>query len=660
MRASERRLSLPRLGNGPNALTGALRTLRLGHYPFLNFAMKPTYSASGIAFFCLTLPVLAFPYLAVAAPKTTTPAVLSPVPKPVSSTVPGSVTSQTTQSPFARPLQGEKRFAHLLNRLAFGPRPGEIEGVRQIGAGAWIEAQLAPQKIDDSALDAQLSSFTWLREPPTRLMLAYESDTNNLLKRLKKAEGATGAATMDATANGAAAANGVAATGVAATGTEAQMTMADLKPRQRQILARIEAANMPQRASVEALGQLSSDKLARAIGSKRQLQEVLVDFWTNHFNVDVKKGPIRALKIADDREVIRPRVFSTFREILGASAHSPAMMFYLDNARSTKEFGAKTGKKRGGLNENYARELMELHTLGVDGGYTQKDVTEVARAFTGWSLEPQTGEFIFRRAAHDEGEKLVLGQKIAANGGQKDGERVLDILASHPETAQFIARKLCLRFVSDNPPANLVTKVAAAFKKSDGDLATTYRTLFFAPEFLSEGAYRAKIKSPLEFTVSSVRALGGTLDTTSLGATFRILATGGASLNQGNGGAKNKALKRLPKRPLAVELGAMGQPLFACQPPTGYSENSAKWVSASALVSRLNFALGLTAGRVGDVFLGQDTFAPASVDTMAQSLLNSDLSPATRATVEAEAQRNPGDGARLRALLLGSPEFQRR
>lgn len=287
-------------------------------------------------------------------------------------------------SPFQRPLTGEKRLAHLLNRLAFGPRPGDIESVSQIGVGAWIESQLAPEKINDDALTSQLSGLTWLRESPKRLMLAYESDTFGVLRRLRKAEAGAAAVT------------------------------AALNPRQQRKVALIEAAQLPPRASIEALGQLSTDKLARAIGSKRQLQEVLVDFWGNHFNVDVKKGPGRALRIIDDREVIRPRVFGTFRELLGASAHSPAMLFYLDNARSTKAGGVPSlrGKgKGGGLNENYARELMELHTLGVEGGYTQKDVTEVARAFTGWSIEPQSGEFVFRRFAHDEGEKTVLGQK---------------------------------------------------------------------------------------------------------------------------------------------------------------------------------------------------------------------------------------------------------
>lgn len=541
---------------------------------------------------------------------------------------------QKEVSPFARPLIGEKRYFHVLNRLSFGPRPGDIENLKALGIPAWIETQMAPQRVDDAAVEAQLNDFQWLSAPPERLSLAYQADQAKFIRRLKKAE-------------------------------SNQIAMPELNEAQKATLARIEAADLPPRASIEALGQLSVDKLVRAISSKRQLQEVLTDFWGNHFNVDVKKNQVRTLKISDDRAVIRPHLFGTFRELLGASAHSPAMMVYLDNARSTREMpagkrGKGNGKKRGGLNENYARELMELHTLGVDGGYTQKDVTEVARCFTGWSIDPQSGEWMFRARAHDDGEKLVLGQVIAAGGGQNDGERVLDILAQSSSTARFIARKLCLRFVADAPPETLISRIAGVFTRSKGDLSATYRAIFAAPEFLSEGAYRAKIKSPLEFTVSAVRALGGSLDLQSRGAEFRLLASGGASLRQGNNGNKNQALKRLTERPLAMEIAVMGQPLFSCQPPTGYAENSAKWVSASALVSRLNFALTLTQGRVGDVALQQDTFRAAPVDEMARSLLGGEISPATRSIVATEAQKSPGDGARLRALLLGSPEFQRR
>ena len=540
-----------------------------------------------------------------------------------------ATTKINADSAFARPLTGEKRLSHLLNRLSFGPRPGDLARVEKIGEKAWVEQQLNPRSIDDSALETELKSLQWLRESPARLALAYETDNSNFLKKLRKAE------------------NG-------------EMMAPVLNERQKATLSRIEAGALPEKSSVRAVGELITDKLARAANSEKQLQEVLVDFWGNHFNVDVKKGPVRGLKILDDREAIRPHVFTSFREILGASAHSPAMMWYLDNARSTREMTVGKGKKRGGINENYARELMELHTLGVDGGFSQTDVSEIARAFTGWSIDQQSGEWMFRARAHDEGEKTVLGQKIAPGGGQKDGERVLDLLANHPATAQFIARKLCVRFVADAPPDALVERVAAAFSASQGDLKTTYRAIFSAPEFASEGAYRAKIKSPFEFSVSAVRALGGAVQiVASERAEFRLLAIGGASLNN-NVNGNNPALKRLSKRPLATEIAAMGQPLFSCQPPTGYAEDSRKWVSSSALVARLNFALSLTTGRIGDVTLQSDTFRVASVEEVGAALLNGDISPATRSTIEAETQKSPGDGAKLRALLLASPEFQRR
>ncbi|HEX9997032.1 MAG TPA: DUF1800 domain-containing protein [Abditibacterium sp.] len=538
------------------------------------------------------------------------------------------VAPKIVDSAFEKPLTGQKRLSHWLNRLAFGPRPGDLQTLSQIGEKAWLERQLNPQTIQDSALETQLKSLGWLHESPAKLALAYETDTSNFLKKLRKAE------------------NG-------------EMMASFLNERQKATQSRIEAGDLPEKSSVQAIGELITDKLARATSSEKQLQEVLVDFWSNHFNVDVKKGPVRGLKILDDRETIRPHVFGNFRDMLGASAHSPAMMWYLDNARSTREMNAGKGMKRGGINENYARELMELHTLGVEGGYSQTDVTEVARCFTGWSVNQQTGEFIFRARAHDEGEKTVLGQKIAANGGQKDGERVLDILANHPATAQFIARKLCVRFVSDAPPEKLVKRVAAAFSASQGDLKTAYRAIFSSPEFASEGAYRSKIKSPFEFSVSAVRILGGSMQIGgSERGNLRLIAIGGASLNNANG--NNPALRRLLKRPLATEIAAMGQPLFSCQPPTGYAEDSRKWVSSSALVARLNFALSLTGGRIGDVTLQSDTFRVAPLEEVSTALLDGDISPATRTTIEAEAQKSPGDGAKLRALLLASPEFQRR
>lgn len=545
-----------------------------------------------------------------------------------------------------KPLSSERQAAHVLNRLAFGPRPGELAQVQKIGVQKWISRQMAPQKIKDETLEAEVAGFKTLQMDGQKLVSTYASDQakfiRDILEAQKRAEKGDKKKDKDGKAM-----------------PDAPTLLAALKGNQKREYDAFLASGLPYGTSIQAVGELAADKIARGIDSNRQLQEVLVDFWGNHFNLDVKKGPVRVLKVLDDRQAIRPQVFSSFRELLGASAHSAAMLYYLDNARSTKEMTMGKGdkaKKRGGLNENYAREIMELHTLGVDGGYTQTDVTEVARCFTGWGIIRDSGEFQFRAAAHDDGEKTVLGVKIPAGGGQKDGEMVLDILAKNPSTAKFIARKLCVRFVADEPPASLVDKVASAFSASKGDLKTTYRAIFESPEFWSEGAYRAKIKSPFEFAVSAVRALGGTFEApdpqTPVGRA-RLMAMGAVSTREGGGnrgGGKNSRI------PLAVEIARMGQPLYSYQAPTGYPEDSREWVSSSALVSRLNFGLALTSGKIGDVSLAQDTFKVAPIQTVSAQLVNGDLSPTTLATLEKES----ADGAKLRALVLGAPEFQRK
>jgi uncharacterized protein (DUF1800 family) len=312
---------------------------------------------------------------------------------------------------------------------------------------------------------------------------------------------------------------------------------------------------------------------------------------------------------AYERDAIRPFVFGRFRDLLGATAAHPAMLFYLDNWNSTRE-----GFAGRGLNENYARELLELHTLGVDGGYTQNDVREVARCFTGWSLVPprgkaaangaaaglEPGTYIFRPRAHDPGEKRVLGTSIPAGGGREDGERVLDLLARHPSTARFVATKLCRRFVSDDPPAALVGRVAAVFERTDGDLPSVYAAIFSAPEFWSDEAWHAKTKTPLELAASAVRALGGTVD---------------------------------PERaaPLARQVALMGEPLYKCAPPTGWGDASEAWMGAGTLVNRLAFGSALAAGRIPGVSGDPARLAPGAAD------------PAAAA-----------------ALVLGGPDFQKR
>jgi uncharacterized protein (DUF1800 family) len=377
---------------------------------------------------------------------------------------------------------------------------------------------------------------------------------------------------------------------------------------------------LPQRISAE----LQASRILRAVYSERQLQEVMVDFWTNHFNVFAGKGADRWLLTAYDRDTIRPNTMGKFSDLLLATAQSPAMLFYLDNFQSVSPnapsgpgagqrlrnqqpgglFGvlmqrnrnseggapqqpANGQRQRRGINENYARELMELHTLGVDGGYTQKDVQEVARCFTGWTifaprgaaaatqamlngpradmLRENAGKFFFNPRTHDDGEKIVLGHKIPAGGGIKDGLAVLDILAHSPATAKFIATKLVRHFVSDNPPPGLVDRVAATFTRSQGDIREMLRTIFFSSEFNSTDAYRVKIKRPFELTISAIRTLGGE-------------TTGGPQLHQW--------------------IARMGEPLYGFQTPNGYSDLAESWVNTGGLLERFNFGLTLASNRI--------------------------------------------------------------
>src|SRR5438128_11405221 len=408
---------------------------------------------------------------------------------------------------------------------------------------------------------------------------------------------------------------------------------------------------MQQKANQIVL-ELSEQKLLRAIYSERQLQEVLTDFWFNHFNVDARKGRDRFLLTAYERDAIRPHVLGKFRDLLEATAKSPAMLFYLDNWMSADPSGphmdvsqplvrggfgrrgrlggggfgfpapqrpvqnaAQAKKAPKGLNENYGRELMELHTLSVDGGYTQKDVTEVARAFTGWTIQnPRLGGgFRFEPRIHDTGEKIVLGHVIKS-GGEGDGEQVLDILAKHPSTARFIAAKLVRRFVSDTPPPSLVDRAAARFRETDGDLREVMRTILTSPEFLSPEAYRAKVKTPFEFVASALRATGADVQDATL---------------------------------LVRTMQQLGMPLYMCQPPTGYKDTADAWVNTGALVNRMNFSLTLASNKMRGVTV-------ADFSTV-KTILGDDISETTRSTV-AKATSAP----QMAALALGAPEFQRR
>ena len=332
---------------------------------------------------------------------------------------------------------------------------------------------------------------------------------------------------------------------------------------------RLELAQGPQQVVAR---DLVEGKLLRAVYSNRQLDEVLADFWYNHFNVYLDKGADRYLVTEYERNAIRPHVLGKFKDLLEATAKSPAMLFYLDNWQSVGPDSPQLRGRKGsrGLNENYGRELLELHTLGVDGGYTQRDVTEAARCFTGWTInQPQRGgAFAFNRRVHDDGEKTVLGVKIPAGGGIEDGEKVLDIVAHHPATARFISRKLAMRFLADEPPASVVDRMAETFRKTDGDLREVMKTMLESREFWSEGAWRSKMKSPLVMVASAVRAVDGAVD-------YAF--------------------------PLANQVALLGQPLYRKQEPIGYSNSGMEWVNAGGLLARMNFALQVAENRVPGV-----------------------------------------------------------
>jgi uncharacterized protein (DUF1800 family) len=367
----------------------------------------------------------------------------------------------------------------------------------------------------------------------------------------------------------------------------------------------------PEKRPARIASELQAAKVVRAVLAERQLEEVMVDFWFNHFNVFAPKGAVRWYVTGYERDAIRPHALGRFRDLVTATSRHPAMLYYLDNWLSAREGSAgAAGPNRGrrvGLNENYARELLELHTLGVDGGYTQKDVTEVARAFTGFTIDRPyaEGAFTFRGAMHDQGGKVVLGTRLPALGGAADAGRVIDIVTRHPSTARFIATKLVRRFVADDPPAGLVARVADTFRTTDGDIPALLRVIFSAPEFWD--ARRAKIKKPFEFVASAVRAVGAQVD-----------ASGGLQL--------------------ARVAAGIGEPLYEAQPPTGHPDRAEAWVSSGALVARMNFALALA----------QNRYPGVRVDPARMR----ELSPAGSGAV--------GDPVTTTALTLGSPEFQRR
>ena len=582
------------------------------------------------------------------------------------------------QRELAVPAKTDARtVAHVLDRITFGPRPGDVERVEKMGLTAYIDQQLHPERIADPEIDARLQDFTTLKMSSRELADKYYLPALELRRdaQVKQAKAQEKAAKSDPKAGDPSMADETAAKPAAPP---------PLPPEVRQV----------QQAQQSVMNELMASRMLRAVDSDRQLQEVLTDFWFNHFNVFVGKGQVRQYLTEYERDVIRPHVFGSFRELLGATAHSPAMLFYLDNWQSTApnapslitpemqrrlnsarvtpsqkqqllsrlEAAKKNMPK--GLNENYGRELMELHTLGVDGGYTQQDVVEVARAFTGWTIDrpQQGGGFVFRPQMHDTGEKTILGVHFPAGGGQDEGERVLDILAKHPSTAHHIAYELAQRFVADEPPASLVDRAAKRFLDTKGDLREVVRTIITSPEFFADDAYRAKVKTPLEFVVSAVRATDAQV---------------------------------INPQPLIAELRQLGMPLYGCVPPTGYSMTADAWVNTGALLSRMNFALQLVSGQMtpapppgrpggqgglgrigqppprlggpggrggfgrGPIQVDVASLAPDTSEQSRMSLVDAMLAgQASDATLKTLARAETPQ--QLVALTLGSPEFQRR
>ena len=642
--------------------------------------------------------------------------------------------------PGADEMDTQKRAIHALNRLTFGPRPGDLRRVEALGLDKWMDLQLQPNKIDDSVVETRLAPLRTIRMstkeivenfPPPQLIKEvaegrqrlpadpakravyraqverYEQKQERKQDLVNSNPGSSGAQRSENDASGSnPSENDPAASarrearlhanlkaqelldlppdqrmkeilsmppeeqrGLATRkGAESPDLLADMSPQQRETVM---ALNNPERVVIQELMQA---KLLRAIYSERQLEEVLTDFWFNHFNVFINKGADRYLATAYERDVIRPHVLGKFEDLLVATAKSPAMLFYLDNwlsvgpdsdiakgiSKHPRHYGRhrdpfpeaprarnRKVKERSGLNENYARELMELHTLGVDGGYTQQDVTEVARVLTGWTIERprEGGEFKFESRMHEPGTKTILGHKIKEHGEQ-EGREVLHILAHHPSTAKFISKKLATRFVSDTPSPELVNRMAETFLKKDGDIREVLRTMFHSPEFWAPESYRAKVKTPLEFVVSAVRATGADVQDAA---------------------------------PLIRTLNSMGMLPYGMQPPTGYSMNSETWVNSSALISRMNFALALSTGKMKGIRVQPDSLeSDASYDPKAilahleKILLAGDLSMQTHETIL--KQIGSSDTSRLKfgvaphapsaglitGLILGSPEFQRR
>ena len=537
-----------------------------------------------------------------------------------------------------REQTADQQVMQVLNRLAFGPRPGDAARVRSTGVDEWIDQQLHPERINDDAMDQMLARYPMLQQDQGSLAAQYTEAQRQF--RLVKRDTADRNARQDIDTN---------------------------------------ALKEIRRSHAQLVGEIESARVARAVASNRQLLEVMTDFWENHFNVFVGKNQIEPYYLTDYDRTIREHALGKFRDLLGAVAHSPAMLVYLDNAQSRANPGQPTlpairrapggmvrvqngavdveaiirrrnldpqqaqqlrqraaAAKNAGLNENYGRELMELHTLGVDGGYTQQDVIEAARALTGWSVRPpaQGSGFIFRPEWHDAGEKLFLGHKLAAGRGEQDGEDVLDILAHSPATAHFISEQLARRLVSDSPSTALVNYAAQTYLRTDGDIREVVRSIVTSPEFFSARAYHSKVKSPFEVVVSTARALGAAPDSTAR---------------------------------TALAVAYLGEPVFGHRDPNGWPETGDAWMNTGAILNRINFGLAVAANRLPGANMHAlpviDSLfnAPRAtqVDVVVATLLQGAASPDTRkilmsgehplaagaASVAQQAPATPADGA---------------
>ncbi|MBV9081043.1 MAG: DUF1800 domain-containing protein [Acidobacteriaceae bacterium] len=608
---------------------------------------------------------------------------------------------------FSKPVRGDDQIRHAIERLTFGARPGDFERVKQMGLDNWLDLQLHPEKVaENPSLGERLAPFDSLRMsmreayihyPPPQMIIGVARGTmpapedpelRAVVLRLADAYVWRRSALLDGSLNGV-----VKSTPAADPNDDSDLArkvkVTDIltaeqidklkngKPDEKRAVLEsipadkrfdfIYALNRQQRQQLFAFApvtlrrdlmlavspqnvvasDLTEAKLLRAIYSNHQLYELMADFWYNHFNVFINKGADRYLVPTYEREAIRPHVFGKFYDLLLATAESPAMLLYLDNAESVSSSRQRPNAKyKRGLNENYGRELLELHTLGVDGGYTQKDVIEVARCFTGWTIaNPRKGGvFEYNDKVHDKGEKVVLGHVIRAGGGMNDGLQVLEIVAHHPSTAHFISLKLAKRFVADNPPPSLVNRMAQTFLKKDGDIRQVMQTMLYSPEFWSPGAYRAKVKMPLEMVVSSVRATNAQVDSSLV---------------------------------LANEIQKLGEPLYGKIEPTGYSSANAEWVSSAGLLERMNFAIALAHNRIPGVKVNTVAWqneAGSDPMALARSILEQDPSTATKEAIEKalsnedlqkQLARNAKAGppqvpSLIAGLVIGSPEFQRR